>query len=110
MASLRITHRRIVSFVGDNPWSRHLFIFILARLLGPVSERSKKFWLGNREYDPEKLGYRTEELSGGFKFDTSKPGNSNAGHEFSDTPGPGVIGPALKPDEKAALMAYLKTL
>ncbi|MBB3525910.1 hypothetical protein HJB84_28445 [Rhizobium sp. NZLR1b] len=79
-------------------------------LLSPVGERPKTFWLGNREYDPEKVGYRTEELPGGFKFDTSKPGNSNTGHEFSDTPGPGVIGPALKPDEKAALIAYLKTL
>lgn len=79
-------------------------------LLSPAGERPKTFWLGNREYDPDKLGYLTDELKGGFKFDTAKPGNSNAGHEFSDTPGPGVIGPALKPDEKAALIAYLKTL
>jgi hypothetical protein len=38
-----------------------------------------------------------------FRFDTSTPGNSNAGHE-----GP-AYGTDLAPDDKAALLEYLKT-
>ena len=52
-------------------------------LLSPVEERPKKFWLGNREYDPVNLGYKTDYLANGFEFDTSIRGNSNSGHEFS---------------------------
>jgi hypothetical protein len=80
-------------------------------LLSPVAERPKKFWLGNREYDPVNLGYKTDYLPNGFEFDTSIRGNSNKGHEFSDTPGDGVIGKKkLAPEERKALIEYLKTL
>ena len=79
-------------------------------LLSPVSERPKTFYLGNREYDPVKVGYRTEPFKGGFKFDTTKAGNSNRGHEFSNDKRPGVIGPELTDDERKALIEYLKTL
>jgi hypothetical protein len=79
-------------------------------LLSPVSERPPKFTLGNREYDPDKVGYRTDAFANGFEFDTSKPGNSNHGHEFSDEKGDGVIGPKLKPEERKALIEYIKTL
>ena len=66
-------------------------------LLGPAKDRPAKFYLGNREYDPVKLGYKTDKLTNGFEFDTSIRGNSNKGHEFSDTKGPGVIGPRSPP-------------
>lgn len=79
-------------------------------LLGPVGDRPPKFYLGNREYDPVKLGYKTDKLTNGFEFDTSICGNSNKGHEFSDTKGPGVIGTALSADDRKALIEYLKTL
>jgi hypothetical protein len=79
-------------------------------LLSPVSERPVKFYLGNREYDPEKVGYHTDALTNGFEFDTSQPGNSNHGHEFNDAKGDGVIGPKLKPEERKALIEYIKTL
>ena len=51
-------------------------------LLSPVEERPKTFWLGNREYDPEVLGYKTDYLKNGFEFKTSIRGNSNSGHQF----------------------------
>jgi len=71
----------------------------------------KNFYLGNREYDPVNVGYRTEEFPGGFAFDTSKRGNGNSGHEFNDPPKKeGVIGRLLSPDERRALVEYLKTL
>jgi hypothetical protein len=84
-------------------------------LLSPVSERPTKFYLGNREYDPVHLGYATDKLANGFEYDTSLPGNSNKGHEFSkeyskEKDIPGVIGRYLEPDERKALIEYLKTL
>jgi len=83
----------------------------LYKLLSPVAERPKTFWLGNREYDPVNVGYRTDELSGGFEFDVTKRGNANSGHEFNDTHGKeGVIGRFLNPEERLALIEYLKTL
>src|SRR5271170_8498680 len=79
-------------------------------LLSPVAERPKKFYLGNREYDPVNLGYVTGAFPGGFEFDTSIRGNSNSGHEFSDDRArEGVIGRSLSPDERRALIEYLKS-
>jgi hypothetical protein len=83
----------------------------LYALLSPVAERPKKFYLGNREYDPVNVGYRMDAFPGGFEFDTSKRGNSNSGHEFvTGTSDAGVIGRYLSPDERLALIEYLKTL
>ena len=80
-------------------------------LLSPAAERPKKFYLGNREYDPVNVGYVTGEFPGGFEFDTTIRGNSNSGHEFSDdSKKEGVIGRSLSPDERRALIEYLKTL
>jgi hypothetical protein len=80
-------------------------------LLGPADKRPIVFYLGNREYNPDKLGYETErELQNSSKFDTRIRGNSNRGHEFSNTKGPAVIGDALDADQRKALIAFLKTL
>jgi hypothetical protein len=79
-------------------------------LLSPVAERPKTFYTGDREFDPVKLGLKTDAAPGLTLFDTSKPGNLNIGHAFSDTPGPGVIGRFLQPDERKAIIEYLKTL
>src|ERR1041384_3123710 len=63
-------------------------------LLSPQSDRPAKFWAGSKEFDPVKVGYDVAEISGATEFDISKPGNSNAGHEFTDGPRvKGVIGP-----------------
>jgi hypothetical protein len=84
-------------------------------LLGDPDQRPKTFYLGSREYDPVKLGYRTDPIAGGFVFDTSIRGNSNRGHEFrkdfdKNRMIKGVIGPALSTDDRKALIEYLKTL
>jgi mono/diheme cytochrome c family protein len=84
-------------------------------LLGPPDDRPKKFYLGNREYDPDKLGYKTTPLANGFEFDTSIRGNWNKGHEFrkeydKDKPVTGLIGPALSSEDRKAIIEYLKTL
>jgi len=82
-------------------------------LLSPFEDRPKQFYLGNREYDPVKLGYKTDELTNGFLFDTTIRGNANTGHEFNDKPAgtKGKIGKrTLVPDERKAIIEYLKTL
>jgi mono/diheme cytochrome c family protein len=90
-------------------------------LLSPYDERPKWFWLGNRAFDPVKVGYQTGEIAGGFKLivadDKGRPvrGNSNQGHLFEtpangSAPRPGTIGPTLTPQQRRALVEYLKTL
>lgn len=70
-------------------------------LLHPA-DRPAKFIVGNREYDPGKLGYST--TGSGWTFDTSQPGNSNIGHTGDK------YGTNLTEDQKADLLEYLKTI
>jgi hypothetical protein len=84
-------------------------------LLSPLADRPKKFWLGHRAYDPKRLGYRSDKLSGGFEFDTQLRGNHNTGHLFDDAPAdgttmPGRIGPKLSADDRRALIEFLKSM
>jgi len=81
------------------------------QLLSPQSERDITFYRGSFEYDPRHLGYRTEAFDGGFVLDTRVSGNHNSGHEFRAGPrGNGVIGRLLQPEERWALLEYLKVL
>ena len=87
----------------------------IEHLLGDPKDRPQTFYLGSREYDPEKLGYKFDPIKNGFKFDTSIRGNSNQGHMFrkdysKDKEIKGVIGPELSKDDRKALIEYLKTL
>ncbi|RRV28575.1 hypothetical protein EGJ23_04120 [Pseudomonas sp. o96-267] len=83
----------------------------LFELLSPVYERQAQFWVGNFEFDPERVGYRSDKFPGGFLLDTRVTGNGNGGHEFRDgCRQEGVIGRALSPDERLALIEYLKVL
>ena len=104
------------------PYLHNGSIPTLYDLLSPYEERPKKFWLGNREFDPVKVGYVTTRLAGGFELVAVDPrtgvpvrGNGNGGHLFESPASPaqrrpGTIGPALSPQERAALVEYLKTL
>jgi mono/diheme cytochrome c family protein len=87
----------------------------LFHLLSPLKERPAIFHLGSREFDPVKVGYRTDKVAGTFEFNTAPRGNWNRGHLFDDSPDPtrrpaGIIGPRLSVEERAALVEYLKTL
>ncbi len=55
-------------------------------LLLPVEQRPNSFPIGQRDYDPLKLGYVTA-IKGEpiFRFDTSIVGNRNVGHEYGTT-------------------------
>jgi mono/diheme cytochrome c family protein len=87
----------------------------LYEMLVPAEQREKVFYTGSREFDPTRVGYRTERFDGAFEFRTDQPGdphpgNSNAGHEFRNTPGKGRIGRELSDEERWAIIEYLKTL
>lgn len=80
-------------------------------MLTPAAERPARFCLGNLEFDPVKVGYDPACRSGTTTIDTTTPGNLNVGHSFEDGPRKGgVIGPALAPDDRWALLEYLKSL
>lgn len=82
----------------------------LHELLTPAERRVKTFRLGNRQFDPIKVGYVDE---GEFEFDTSLSGNSNAGHsgpghtQTKDTDGNYHD---YTIEERESLIEYLKTL
>lgn len=81
------------------------------QLLSPQDERATTFYKGSFEYDPRHLGYRTEAFTNAFLFDTRITGNHNSGHEFrAGERGNGVIGRLLQPQERWALLEYLKVL
>lgn len=81
------------------------------QLLSPQDERATTFYKGTFEYDPKHLGYRTQAFTNGFEFDTRITGNHNSGHEFrAGERGNGVIGRLLQPQERWALLEYLKVL
>ncbi|MEM7743738.1 MAG: di-heme-cytochrome C peroxidase [Pseudomonadota bacterium] len=73
----------------------------LAALLTAEAERPETFTLGGWEYDPVDVGYAPYEGPNAFTFDTRLEGNSNQGHTW---------GTDLSPENKAALIEYLKTL
>jgi hypothetical protein len=90
----------------------------LYEMLLPADKRSKRFFVGRREFDPVKVGFATEPVKGsssGFWMDTTKVGNLNTGHQFVDLPTDpkapqpaGRIGPALSDDERWEIIEYLK--
>ena len=72
--------------------------------------RPATFQVGSREFDPVKVGIRTEGYAG-FTFDTRLPGNSNAGHEYGAVAvvkGDDTNVPALTREERLDLLDYLK--
>ncbi len=81
-------------------------------LLSPHSERTPVFWVGSKKFDPVKVGYEYDEIPGAFKYDVTTRGNSNRGHEFNGNGtklGNGVIGKFLSPDDRVAIIEFLKS-
>ena len=74
-------------------------------LLLPADQRPQTFYVGSREFDPEKLGFHhtddatSDSVLNPFLFDTSLEGNRNSGHEF---------GVDLSTEDRGALIEYLK--
>jgi cytochrome c553 len=71
-------------------------------LLAP-EQRPKTFKTGSTEFDPNKVGFKpADDADNPFVFDTSRPGNSNLGHDY----GTGQ----LSDEDRQAIVEYLKTL
>ena len=81
------------------PYLHNGSVATLFELFVPSAKRQKQFRVSNR-FDPAKVGC-AEGLDSDWKFDTTLPGNSNAGHEY---------GTSLSDAERMELVEYLKTL
>jgi len=81
-----------------SPYLHNGAVRTMAELLNPPNERPKTFRRGSTRFDPAVMGFTNE---GTYLFDSSKSGNSNAGHNY---------GTDLPPNQKQELMEYLKTL
>jgi hypothetical protein len=81
-------------------------------LLLPVNQRPKSFMVGAREFDPEKVGFRSAGYDGTeFKTDLQR-GNHNTGHDKYCVP-PEEATPdnnCLTDEQRRDLIEYLKSL
>jgi hypothetical protein len=76
----------------------------LADLLAQPGERPKLFYRGYDVVDSDNVGFVSQgpdAQRAGFRYDTTVAGNGNGGHLWGTT---------LQPDEKRALVEFLKTL
>ena len=81
------------------------------QVISPRSERQRSFWSGTKEYDPVHMGYIDADVPGAVRLDTQVTGNDNVGHEFTaGCQKNGVIGHLLAPDERLAIIEYLKVM
>ena len=77
----------------------------LAELLTPAEQRVPAFYVGNNEFDFQNVGLSTDASPGAVLFDTTAPkGNRNTGHTGQ------LYGTELTPEEKRALLEYLKVV
>jgi hypothetical protein len=77
-------------------------------LLLPPKRRPDKFWIGNREFDANHVGFVSEQRGPGSWFETKDAanrdiiGNSKLGHDYGNE--------GFDEVERLALVAYMKTL
>jgi len=108
----RFTHFRKTNGYATHPldgiWLRGPYLHngsvpTLRDLLEPPERRPKVFYRGYDVFDQRGVGFISTVASEGghqfTKFDTTQPGNSNAGHLYGTT---------LSDAEKSALVEYLK--
>ena len=111
-APLGYPARPLDGYWSTGPFLHNGSVRTIYELLSPVGERARHFYIGTREFDPVHLGFLDDPIEGAFLFDTSVRGNSNAGHEFRNAPPntDGVIGPYLSPEDRLAIIEYLKVM
>ncbi len=93
--------RPINGIWASAPYLHNGSVPTLYDLLLPAEQRPQTFYVGNIELDVIKVGYVSSAAPNTSLFDTSLPGNSNAGHEY---------GTALSDEERWALVEYMKSL
>jgi mono/diheme cytochrome c family protein len=110
-APAKYAKRPLVAPWATAPYLHNNSVPNLDALLRPAKDRPTTFPVGQREYDPQKLGFRIDGPAppGSIPFDTTSPianptGNSNAGHD-----GP-LYGTDITEEQRRNLLEYLKTL
>ena len=103
--------RPLVSVWATAPYLHNASVPTIYHLLLPAKDRPKIFSVGQREYDPVKLGYVIDpkgippaQIPLLFEINTTASGNLNIGHEGPE------YGTDLKDDQRFDLLEYLKTL
>jgi hypothetical protein len=103
--------RPLVSIWATAPYLHNGSVPTLYHLLLPARERPKLFPIGQREYDPVKLGYvidprgiPVQQWPLLFEINATASGNLNVGHEGPE------YGTDLHDEERSELLEYLKTL
>jgi hypothetical protein len=101
--------KTLVGIWATGPFLHNGSVPTIYDLLRPAAERPVTFTLGQREYDPVKLGYQSDpskyKLAPGltpFQFDTRQGGNWNSGHEWR-------FYPELTDEIRYELIEFLKT-
>jgi cytochrome c peroxidase len=103
---MRYKARPLDGIWASAPYLHNGSVPTLADLLLPPEKRPHVFCLGDLRYDRTRVGFAGQGSAdcarrGGFRFDTRRKGNANTGHRY----GTGLTGA-----QKAALIAYLKSL
>jgi hypothetical protein len=101
--------RPLTGIWATAPYLHNGSVPTLYDLLLPPSDRPKSFYVGTREFDPVKVGFKTEQSAeNSFLFrvfdDQGKPiqGNLNSGHDYNNA--------GLSEADRQALVEYMKGL
>jgi len=101
--------RPLTGIWATPPYLHNGSVPTLHDLLLPPDQRPQSFFLGSREFDPDKVGYVTaQSAENSFEFRTRDAGgrmidgNSNAGHDYNNA--------ALSEEDRRALVEYMKSL
>ncbi len=110
--------RPLAGIWATGPFLHNGSVPTLYQMLSPRDERDARFFVSPGAFDPVAVGVDVKARGDGFWFDTRLSGNANVGHEFragyvagksdADDPQYGVIGPAIAPEERWAIVEYLK--
>ena len=100
---MRYKARPLDGIWATAPYLHNGSVASLYELLLPAEARKRAFHTGGIDFDPVDVGFDTSPGPGRMLFDTSLPGNGNAGH---DTYGNATF----TEEQRRALVEYLKTL
>lgn len=129
-SQMRYKARPLNGIWATAPFLHNGAVPTLFDMVSPPDERPKLVQLGSTEFDMDKVGIVQDpnlrvrpgdkySSNGLFILDTSIPGNSNQGHEFSDRweegkprrdQAKGLLGPKFSVEDRLAIVEYLKTL
>ncbi|ACK72078.1 hypothetical protein PCC7424_3697 [Gloeothece citriformis PCC 7424] len=83
---------------ASSPYFHNGSVPTLRDVLSPPEQRPTTFLTGSNSFDPKNVGLKNE---GYFTYNTTEKGKGNGGHPF---------GTQLPPEQKEALLEYLKSI